>query len=162
MDCLFIPCIWGTQPETHALTPPIYNCPVCQACKLALHRWPAQRCAISVLCRLLTLLRLQRRECSACSCCAPTSTAASSGCRWASATRGCHTTSACAAARPCQPLRSLLSHILPRAHIHRDDMQVQPVPSGSPNWRPLSYAPPAHWQPDGRCSRVLCNGGLSK
>ena len=30
MDCLFIPCIWGTQPETHALTPPIYNCPVCQ------------------------------------------------------------------------------------------------------------------------------------
>ncbi|BDA43069.1 hypothetical protein COCOBI_04-0790 [Coccomyxa sp. Obi] len=30
MDCLFIPCICGTQPETVALTPPIYNCPVCQ------------------------------------------------------------------------------------------------------------------------------------
>ena len=30
MDCLFLPCICGTEPKTEALSPPVYNCPVCQ------------------------------------------------------------------------------------------------------------------------------------
>ena len=30
MDCLFLPCICGTEPKTEAQSPPVYNCPVCQ------------------------------------------------------------------------------------------------------------------------------------
>lgn len=133
MDCLFIPCLCGTEPKVLELSPVCYNCPVCQVRDLdpygclctsghaslipatvtvILHSAVYALCIAALSCCWVHRpVSHETRPCDKCrvctvySCGALMRTAAFSSCRLGGVMKACHTTSASAAELTCLPMR---------------------------------------------------------